>query len=351
MAELRNLLFFKHLRADASAHVLHHAGGALKRSGKGLSFWFMPLSASIAEVPTDDRELSLLVHTRSLDFQDVTVQGVVTYRVVSPELTATRIDFTIDLSSGRYVKQPLEKLELLMAQLVQQHAAGYVASTVIREVLLTGQDAIRERVAQALADDPGLSAMGLQVTTVRISAVAPTPELERALEAPARERIQQESDEATFSRRALAVEKERAIAENELHNRIELARREENLIAQEGQNARRKAGEDAEAARIAAEADAERVRLVAQVHAERTRLSGEAEAASIREVEGARAQAEHARMDAYKDVPPAVLAALAARELARKLRKIEHINLSPDALTPMLQDLLSAASRRIGTGS
>ncbi|PIE12482.1 MAG: band 7 protein, partial [Rhodobacterales bacterium] len=32
----------------------------------------------------------------------------------------------------------------------------------------------------------------------------------------------QKADEATFSRRALAVDKERAIAENELQNQIEL---------------------------------------------------------------------------------------------------------------------------------
>jgi regulator of protease activity HflC (stomatin/prohibitin superfamily) len=351
MAELRNLVFLRHLRADASAHVLHHAGGQLKRSGKGLSFWFLPLSASIAEVPTDDRELTLLVHARTLDFQDVTVQGVVTYRAVDPLLTASRIDFTIDLASGSYVRQPLEKLELLMGQLVQQHAAGYVASTPLRTVLIAGHQAIREQVAAALAADHGLEEMGLRVVSVRISAIAPTPELERALEAPARERIQQESDEATFARRAMAVEKERAIAENELVNRIELARRVEHLVAQEGQNERRKATEDAEVGRIAAEAEAARTRLDAQVQAERTRISGEANAASIREVEGARVEAERLRMEAYRQMPPAVLAALAARELAGKLQKIEHINLSPDALTPLLQDLLGAAAKRIGTGS
>jgi regulator of protease activity HflC (stomatin/prohibitin superfamily) len=351
MAELRNLLFLRHLRSDASAHVLHHSGGALKRSGTGLSFWFLPLSASIAEVPTDDRELTLLVHTRSLDFQDVTVQGVVSYRVVNPLRIASRVDFTLDLGTGRYVKQPLEKLELLISQLVQQHAAGYVAGTGVREVLTHGHEAIRERVATALAADEELAAIGLAVVSVRISAIAPTPELERALEAPARERIQQESDEAVFSRRALAVEKERAIAENELHNRIELARREENLIAQEGQNARRKATEDAEAARIGSEAEAARTRLDADVQADRTRVTGAANAASIRDVEGARAEAERVRMEAYAQVPPAVLAALAARELAGKLQKIEHLNLSPDALTPLLQDLLSATARRVGAGS
>ena len=47
------------------------------------------------------------------------------------------------------------------------------------------------------------------------------------------------SDKATFERRALAVEREGAIAENELQNQIELARRQEQLVAQNGANARR----------------------------------------------------------------------------------------------------------------
>jgi len=68
---------------------------------------------------------------------------------------------------------------------------------------------------------------------------------------PVRERILQEVDEAAFARRAMAVEKERAIQENELKNRIELARRQELLIAQEGQNERRKATERTEKERIA----------------------------------------------------------------------------------------------------
>jgi len=51
--------------------------------------------------------------------------------------------------------------------------------------------------------------------------------MEKAMEAPIRECIQQEADEAAFARRALAVEKERAIKENELKNQIELAKRDE----------------------------------------------------------------------------------------------------------------------------
>ena len=99
MADITRFLFFRHLRGEQSSHILHFANGQLARSGRGLSFWFLPLSASIAEVPIDDREQAFLFHGRCADFQDVTAQGVITYRVTDPELVSQRVDFTIDLNA------------------------------------------------------------------------------------------------------------------------------------------------------------------------------------------------------------------------------------------------------------
>jgi hypothetical protein len=72
--------------------------------------------------------------------------------------------------------------------------------------------------------------------------------VEKALRTPAREKVQQEADRATYERRALAVERERAMCENELQSQIELARREQQLVTQPGANNRRKAEETAAAA-------------------------------------------------------------------------------------------------------
>jgi hypothetical protein len=347
MAEIKDLLLFRHLRADASAHVLHYRAAKLVRSGRGLAFWFMPMSASIAEIPVDDRELSLLFHARSSDFQDVTAQGVVTYRVVEPATLAERVDFTIDPKKGVHLRQPLEKIALLLTELARQHAAGYIGSTPIKAILTDGFTAIRERVERGLAGDDGLGAMGIAISSVRVSSIKPTPDLEKALEAPMRERIQQESDEAAFARRALAVEKERAIQENALVNQIELARREEQLIGQRGQNARRQATEQAEADRIAAEATALRAKLQAESEAEQTLVRGDANAKAVRLVEGAHVDVEKARMDVLREVPSSVMMGLAARELATKLERIDHLNLSPDAIGPMIQALVEAGTRRL----
>lgn len=336
MADITRLPFIRHLRADASSYVLHYKGERLARSGRGIAFWFMPLSSSVAELPADDREVSFLVHGRSLDYQDVTVQGVVTYRVTDPRVLAARVDFTIDLATGAYKKQPLEKIALVMSQLAHEHAWGLVATTEVHGILAEGHSRIREAVSAALIDDEGLREMGVEIVSVRISSVKPTAELERALEAPQRERIQQAADEAAFARRALAVEKERAIQENALVNQIELARTEERLIAQRGANARKEATEKAQAERISAESAAAK-----------TKIDSEAKAGAVREVEGAHVEVEKARLAAYEAMPPGVMLGIAAKELAQKLKHVDHLNVGSDGLGPLLRDLMEAGTHRL----
>jgi hypothetical protein len=372
MAEISNLGPIRHLRADASAHLLHFRGARLVREGRGLSFWFVPRTASIAEVPADDRELPLLVHGRTADWQEVTAQGVLTYRVGAPRTLAARVDFTLDLATGALLRQPLERLAMLFAQRAEGYAGAWLAGVELRRALADGPEALRAAIEAGLAADTVIPAMGLEVVSVRVGSVRPAPELEKALAAPARERIQQSADEAAFARRALAVEKERAIQENELQNQIELARRREDLIGQQGQNARREASEGAEAARIAAEAEAERgriageaaaararseaeaaahrVRAEGEAVAHRTRVQGEADAAALGLAERIRTEAERARMDAVRDVPPPVLMALAAQAIAGKLERIDRVTLGPDALGPALERLLEAGARRLEEG-
>jgi len=315
MAEIRRFPVLRHLRADTVSHVLQYRRARSMRSGVGLSFWFNPMTDSIAEIPVDDRELHLLLHARSNDFQDVTIQGMVTYRASSPEELARRLDFSIDLGVGSWRSEPLEQLGSMLSQMAQEHALAYAIARPIQALLAEGVMPIRDVIEKALQTAPALAQMGVEIVTARISAIKPSAELEKALEAPTRERIKQDADEAAYARRATAVQNERAIAENEMQNRIELARREHALFAQQGENARRQAHDAADAAKIAAEAKAERISVI----------------------EGARTLLERERLDFLRTIDPAQLVALAAREFAVKVSAIEHFNVTPDLLA-LLKD-------------
>jgi regulator of protease activity HflC (stomatin/prohibitin superfamily) len=339
MAQIRHYPLLSHVRGAPSAQLMLWKGGRLRKAGRGIAFWFQPLSANLAEVPLDDRELAYLFHGRTSDHQEVVCQGTITYRVVDATALASRIDFGLDLRSGLYSHTPLEQIADRLTQLAQQHVWALINGATLTALMRDGVGRLRAAIAEGLAGDTGLQAMGLEIVSVRVSSIDPDATVEKALQTPTREAIQQQADEATFSRRALAVEKERAIAENELQNRIELARRQAQLVEQEGLNARKTAEEAAAAAHIETQASADR-----------TRISAAASADSVRAIEGERVAIEKERIAAYGALSPAALMALAAREFADKIERIEHVNLSPDMLSPFLADLASAGAARLKAG-
>ena len=314
MADIRIYPLFRHLRSAPTTYVRHARNGRLVHDGVGRSFWFRPLSAVLSEAPVDDRELPFLFHARTSDYQDVVVQGTVTYRIAAPARAVERLDFGIDPRTGRWHATPLEQLASLLTELAQQHALELLARLTLAEALADAPPRLRERIETGLAGDDRLDEIGVAVVAVRVGPVRPEPDLEKALGTPARELVQQEADRATFERRALAVENERAISENELRNQIQLAVREEDLIAQRGQNERRRVEDAAAASRVDAGAQAERVRLIGAADAE----------------------AESARLAAYSGLEPRILLGLALKELAANLPEIERLTLTPDVLTDAL---------------
>jgi len=320
MAQIRSFGPVARLRSDASSHIIRYGNKGVRQSGRGIVFWFGPGTSSIAEVPMDDREATLFVKGRSQDFQTVTVQGVLTWRVADPELLASRVDFSVALNNGQPRSEPIERIETRLAGLVSQAALEYLAAAPVRALLDAGIEPLRARIEAAFAEAPSLIEIGVAVVAVRLASLTPTSELERALQTPTFEALQQKADEATFERRALAVDKERAIAENELANKVELARREKLLIAEESQNARNRATGQAEAMQVEAEAEAGRIRTL----------------------EKAKSEAEFARMAIYRDLPPMVMMGLAARELATKLNRIDHVNVTPDLLASLVEGFRKA---------
>ena len=325
MAEISRYGFVRHFRSEANFHVIRFRKGTALRSGRGLAFWFRPDGASIAQIPMDDRDMPFLFKGRSKDYQEATVQGAITWRVADPEALSRRVDFSIDLKTGQYLREPLDQIAGLLTGLSRQLAAQYLAEYPISALSQAGLTPLQQRIEDGINVEETLRAMGLEILAVRLADLSPSAELDRAMQTPTFEALQQKADEATYQRRALAVEKERAIAENELANRIELAGRESDLIEREDENARNRARGTAEALNIEADGEAMRIRAVGT----------------------ARSDMEKARIDIYRDLPRDVLIGLAAREFAGKLKTIEHLNITPDLLGTILGDLAQAGAARL----
>lgn len=340
MAHMGGFLFWRHLRAEPNQHILHFKRGKLLRSGAGVAYWFNPLSAAIAMLPVEDCETTFLLKERSRDFQEVSVQCTLTYRIADPEKAARRVNFSIAIGSGAWLEAPLERLASLWAQRAQPPAREYLRAATVEEAVREGAEPIRRAMHEALAQDTDISAMGLALVNLQVARVAPSADLEKALQAPTREAIQQRADEAGFARRANAVEKERAIKQNELQTEIDLAERQAELLSRQGRNRLQSVQAEAEAERARVEAELAREDLAAKAYAEQIEVRARGEASATRLRQAALLEAERERVGVFKQTPPGVLLAMAAQELAGKIQTIQHLNLTPDLLRDTFQQFL-----------
>lgn len=335
MATITTRPFVRHLSTTPTMHVTHLRRGTLRHTGAGQAFWFRALDAAISEVPLDDRELSVVVSLRTADLQQLSAPATATYRIVDPDLAARRVDFSIDLSTGVWAEQPLDAIAAPLHGATTAAVVHLLQPKTLDSALRADLAELGAAATAMLAADTRLAELGIAIVGVRFSLLRAEPDVERALQTPARESIQQDADKATFARRALAVEREAAIGENELSNQVELARRQEELVTVRGRNARIEAEQAAVAARIAVDAEAERTRTSAEARADAERALGEAAGA-----------AERARMAALQGVPVEVLTALALREMAGNLPSIEHLTVTPDLLTDLVGRLGARAGGR-----
>lgn len=339
MADIRRRLVFRHFRGEATKHVHHLVKGSVRHSGVGQSFWYLPLSSALSEVPADDRELPLLFHANTSELQDVAVQATVTFRFFDPVLAATRLDFTVNPDTGVLSTAGIDQVAQIITSLAQGHGSAVVGTLALTEAITAGPRTLSEAISDGLRSEARLPDTGIEVLSVRVLSVTPDKDLQRALQIPARESVQEEADRATYQRRALAVDRERAISENELANRIELANRTEQLVRQQGANTRREAEERAAAEAIESQAEADRVGIRAAAEANRIRVTGEASA-----------EQDRARIDALRSAGTDVTWALTLEKLWPHLPDIDSLTITPDLLTETLGTLIGGRGAGLDQG-
>ncbi|HJS83796.1 MAG TPA: hypothetical protein VJ742_13290 [Nitrososphaera sp.] len=313
--------FFNHYRGIPTRDVLRYKRGKLIDEGQGLSFFFRQINTAIAEVPTDDQEVPFMLRAQSKDYQDVHVQGIVTYRISDPKVTAARIDFTIDLDTGRYRSEPRLKIESFLTQLVEESVWSYFANNDLQALMTEGVDEIRNRIIVALGSN-AVSELGLSLVSASVSSLKPRADVEKALQTTTFEALQEQADQATFDRRAKAVEKERIIQQNELTTQLELAKNREAVIQQEAVNNKRQTEAQAEQAMINTEGQVERSKLILEQKVD-----------DITKVGEATAEAEKAKLEAIAGLSPEVLMALALQKLAENVpQNLRTLTITPDTI-------------------
>lgn len=317
------------MKAAPTSYVMQFQDGKVRREGAGLSFFYWKPTATLVSVPLASADVPFAFNEVTRDFQAVTLQGQLTYRVAEPRKLASLLDYSVT-PSGRYRSDDPEKLADRLVQVAQVRARAVVQSLPLREVLVRSE-AIEAQVLFALAESEPVKALGVQVMAFSLLSVQPTPEMARALEAEAREGLQRQADEAIYARRNAAVEQERRIKESELATELVVQERQRQL--REAKMAADIAVEEQRASLMERWSENEKQAADARAYALEKTL------APVRGVDWKTLMATSAGGG-----DPALNIALAFREMAENAQRIGELNVSPD----LLQSLLSGASAQGG---
>jgi len=229
-----------YFKGEPTEFIIHHSGGQPAHSGAGISFFYLTWKTSITLVPLNTQDTSFIFHETTSNFQPVTIQGQLTYRIVDPSKMSTVLNFTIDPSTRRYLSADPEKVSSRLMNMVQLHVRNQILSKPL-EGVIRESEAVAQKVLKSCKCDHLAQTMGIEVLALHVEAIHPTPELAKALEAESREALQRKADEAIYARRAAAVEQESKIAENELASKITLEKRRETLVDLQGLNSQKEA--------------------------------------------------------------------------------------------------------------
>src|SRR5262245_52970681 len=171
---------WRYIKVPPTTFVMQFVGGAVRREGTGLSLFYFAPRSTIVAVPAGSTDVPFIFNETTADFQAVTVQGHLTYRVADPRRLAGLLDYSLKPGGGYQSDDP-DKLPLRITHAAQTATRMEVQSQPMRRSL-TEADAIAQRVLATLTASPALQALGAEVLGFSILAIRPVPETSRALE-------------------------------------------------------------------------------------------------------------------------------------------------------------------------
>jgi hypothetical protein len=312
----------RYFKSSPTTFVLQHVNGRVQREGVGLSFFYFAPTSTLTSIPVGSTDVPFIFNETTRDFQAVTVQGHLTYRVADPKKLAGLLDYTVQPGGGHASDDP-DKLPLRITYAAQNAMRGEIQGRPLRTALVEA-DVIAQRVQTMLAASPTLAALGVELLGFSILGIKPVPETSKALEAEAREHLLREADDAIYARRNNAVEQERTIRENELNTEVAV------------QTKQRQIEETRLAGQIALE-DQRRQFVESEAQNSRTRADAQAYAVEATLKPLTALDPKSLQVLAARSVDPRLLVAMAFQDIAANAAKVGNLNISPDLLQTLLQ--------------
>jgi len=331
----------KYIKFDTMTHVIHYKNGKIVKEGRGLSFFYTSYNSSIVAIPVGSNDLQFIFNESTGDYQQISIQGQLTYKINDANKLAGLLDFTVD-ADGNYKKEDGEKLKQRLINEAQTATSSYIQSLQLKDAIVNAKT-IEQKIQEGLRVSEAVMLLGVEVLAVNVVAVKPSPEMSKALETTTREALQQEADEAIYQRRNFAVEQERKIKESQLNTEIAVEEKKKQIAEKKNESEILKAENERKLREMKIEADIsveeQNKNLIKlkienekkQADAEKYRL--EATLQPYREMDWKTLMAINPKgNDAKLNI------ALAFRELAENAQNINNLNITPNLLNSLIDE-------------
>ncbi|MDO5061701.1 MAG: SPFH domain-containing protein [Peptostreptococcaceae bacterium] len=329
------------MKFEPNNHVIVYKNGKITKQGKGLSFWYYSPTGSIQKIPTDVMDEPFMFEEITLDYQPITIQGNVSYKIEDPLKTSGYINFTLRPNGRSYLDTPQENLSKKIHSAVIVSANKTISRLDLKQTI-TSREQIKESILSDLRSNEELNQIGVDIVNLSILGIKPNVETARALEAQTREQILKDADDAIYVRRNSSIEQERIVKENEYNTEIAIEEKkreieERKLKAKQGlQRQQNLLKEEQIHADIQLE---EKKKEWISLSSENTKIQADAKAYELSAAMKALEDTDQETIQALASVgmDSNRLIAAAFQELAKKAGSIGQLNVSPDLLRELLQ--------------
>lgn len=296
-------MMIKYYKGEPNTYTICFKDGKVRKHGAGVNFWYSPLTTTISAVPVASQESHFVFRETTADFQEVAIQGSLTYRLDAPLDVASRLDYSIDPSKERYKSDDPAKLVQRVINVVQGHTRALISQLPLEQAL-TSVGGVANDVLAHVSEARDMASLGVVVEGLHFVSIKATPEMQKALEADFRESLSKRADQAIYDRRKAAVEEERKIRESEMNTDVELETRKKALVDTQARNELKLAE--------------------------------------------AKAKAEELKLTPYGELPPQSLLGLALKEWAANAGSIDNLTITPDLLSKAVSYVTDVNVERAG---
>lgn len=333
-----NVKFIKFMPSD---YVLRYKKGKIIQEGVGISFFYYAPNTSVVVVPIASSDTPFMFEEVTNDYQTVTVQGQLTYRITDYKKISQSLNYTFDIKAKRYIIDNSQKISQRLINISKVLTKKHIEHMSIKDAIKASED-LAQNIIVELRENEEIKSLGIEVMGFSILAVLPNKETSRALEAQAREEILKKADEALYERRNASIEQERKVKENELNTEIAIENKKKQIkeTQLEAERLVMQKQNQIQDEKLGFETDLE----------EKKKQLIELSVANAKSQADAKAYELSAMMKAFSGIDsnvmqslanmgmkPDKLIALAFQELAEKADKIGQLNVSPDLLQGLLQ--------------